>query len=303
MKRKKMLFKFSDQYKNVLMIGNGHIPAFLYCSRKPVLIDPGVSAFGPLYLKKVKGHFQNLESLLIVLTHAHFDHCGATPYLIRNIQGVKVAASLQAAHILKRPNAIALIKRLNAEYEQEMKDDLKGEDVSFEAICVDIELDDADTLELGDREFFKVMSTPGHTRDCLSYYLPDDGIVFTGESAGVFEDGFMHSPFLTSYEDYVSSLKKIIGLKPRALAVAHNGILTGEDAEIFLAESLKAAEDYKNMIADCLTEYNGDSKRVVEKITADEYDSQPNHIQKRAPFILNLEAKVGAVARLMENKD
>ncbi len=297
-----MNFNFSKKFQNILVLGNGHIPAFLYCGQKPVLVDPGVSAFGPYYLKKIKEHVKEPAGLTILLTHSHFDHCGAVPYLLRKIPGAKVAASPRAAYVLQRSNAIALMKSLNAEYEREMKDELSGEDVSFDAIKVDIELSEGDMLEAGNKENLQVVETPGHTRDCLSYYEPDAGIVFTGESAGVFEAGFMHSPFLTSHEDYVNSLEKIRSLKPRVLAIAHNGILEGSDVSKFLSCSLKAAEDYKEMISGYLKQYSGDRQKVIEKIAREEYDSTPDHIQKRQPFILNLEAKVNAVAGVMQQQ-
>ena len=131
-------FSFKDKFENILMLGNGHVPAFLYCGERPVLFDPGVSAFGPLYLKKIRQNLSDPSSLVLALTHSHFDHCGAAPYLLRNIPGVKVAASEQAADVILRPNAVNLMKRLNQEYEEEMKKELKGEDVSFEGFEVDV---------------------------------------------------------------------------------------------------------------------------------------------------------------------
>jgi len=129
-------FSFTDRFENILMLGNGHVPAFLYCGEKPVLFDPGVSAFGPLYLEKIKQNLKDPGELILALTHSHFDHCGAVPYLLRNIPGIKVSASEKAADVILRPNAIKLMKKLNQEYELEMKEELAGEDVSFEAFEV-----------------------------------------------------------------------------------------------------------------------------------------------------------------------
>ena len=142
-------FSFKDRFENILMLGNGHVPAFLYCGEKPVLFDPGVSAFGPLYLEKIKQNLSDPSSLILALTHSHFDHCGAVSYLLRNISGIKVAASEKAAYVLQRPNAVKLMQKLNQEYEEEMQDELKGEDVSFEAFEVDHQFKEGAVLELG----------------------------------------------------------------------------------------------------------------------------------------------------------
>lgn len=300
MKKELNVFNFQERFKNVIMLGNGHIPAFLYCSDPPVLFDPGVSAFGPYYLKKIKEHVPNAAALILALTHSHFDHCGAAPYLLKKISGTRVAASRRAAGIFKRPNAIALIRRLNAEYEKESAKELGNEDVFFEGLSVDLELQNGDKLELGNGNYFKIIETPGHTRDCLSYFSPDSGVLVAGEAVGVIEEGFIHSPYLVSYEDYIRSLEKLRALKPEALCVAHNGILTGKDIPLFLVKSLKAAAAYKDMIAKYLLGYKGAQEKVVSRIMAEEYDSQPEHIQKREPFLLNLTAKVNAVARFVE---
>jgi glyoxylase-like metal-dependent hydrolase (beta-lactamase superfamily II) len=298
-KSMKKEFKFKDRFKNVLMLGNGHVPAFLYCGDKPVLFDPGVSAFGPFYLEKIIQNLKDPSSLILALTHSHFDHCGAVPYLLRNIPGIKVAASEKAADVILRPNAVELMKRLNQEYEKEMKDELLGKDVSFEAFEVAIRLKEGDVLKLGN-DSCRIFETPGHTRDCLSYFFPGKGVLFCGESAGVAEGSFIHTPFLTSFEDYLSSLKKITGLKPEVLCIAHNGILTGEDINLFISAAIDEVNEYKDMIENYLNKYDGEQDKVVERITAEEYDSKDDHMQNRDPFMLNLRAKVSAVARMIE---
>jgi len=216
---------------------------------------------------------------------------------LRKISEIKIASSIRAAAVFKRPNAVSLMQSLNAEYEKEMVREIESEDVSFESIDINFELQDGGKLELDNGKYFEVLETPGHTRDCLSFFSPEDRALFSGEAAGVFEDGFIHSPFLSSYEEYINSLKKLSSLKPDALCIAHNGILTGRDVDSFFSKSLNAAIGYKEMIESLLSEYNGNKEKVVARITFEEYDSRPDHIQKRQPFILNLEAKVNAVAR------
>jgi len=292
-------FNFLETYQDMLMLGNGHMPAFLYRSKPPLFFDPGVSAFGPYYLARLREQPAGTTAPILALTHAHFDHCGAAPYLRRQIPAARIAASRRAAEIVQRPRAVELICRLNAEYEQELRPSLGPEDVSFEPFAVDHVLDEGDRLELAGGGCCKALTTPGHTRDCLSYFFSDSGIAVVGEAAGVLEDGFLHSPFLTRYDDYVASLEKIRSLQPEALCIAHNGILAGPCVQRFLALSLEAAAEYKAMIAACLVQYHHDQARVVAHIVAQEYDPRPDPIQKRAAFILNLEAKVKAVAQGM----
>jgi len=297
MHHKKLHFNFVTEFEDFISLGGGHVTAAICVTIPPIIFDPGVSAFGPLYLRQLHAHTKNRDGLILALSHAHFDHCGAAAYLMRKMPSARLAASRRSAEILKRPNAVALIRRLNAEYEQSMSEELNGEDVTFTELETELILSDGDGIQLTHGRICQVFETPGHTRDSVSFYFPDTGIAFIGDAAGGLEHGFIHSPFLVSYPDYLNSIEKIKSLKPRALCIPHNGILTGGDeVERYLHEARAAAISYKDMIAHYLAKYQGDHEKVAEVITAEEYDSQPVHIQKREPFLLNLRAKISAVA-------
>lgn len=275
-----------------------------FCASTPsILFDPGVSVFGPLCLHLMRENKRNTENLVIALSHSHFDHCGSIPYLLRKLPTARVAASERCADVLTRPNAVALIRRLNEEYEHDVRADIVGEDISFEPVTVTCRLKDGDAIKLEGGRECRVISTNGHTRDSLSYYFPDTGIAFIGDAAGALEHGFIHSPCLVSYRDFIASIEKIRTLKPRAICLPHSGILTGEEADRYLCEAAEAAVACKDMIREYLELYRGDREKVVERITAEEYDAQPDHIQKRRPFILNLRAQVNAVAEWLAGRN
>jgi glyoxylase-like metal-dependent hydrolase (beta-lactamase superfamily II) len=240
-----------------------------------------------------------IRPLLILLTHSHFDHCGAAPYLLRKFPHARLAASARAAEVLQKESAITLIRRFNAEYEEKMAPELSGEDTSFSGISVDLRLKEGDRVEWSEGKFFQVFETPGHTRDCLSYFFPDSGMLVAGEAAGVPEEDFIHSVFLASYEDYTASIEKLAAINAEALCIAHVGILAGR-AQIarYLDASRAAARAYRTKIEDYLDKFSGDQDRVVAAIVAEEYDAREHHILNRNPFITNLQAKINAVSKL-----
>jgi len=300
--QKKLHFEFAREFEDFISLGGGHVTAAICASSPAMLFDPGVSAFGPLYYKQLRARIPSTDNLIIALSHAHFDHCGAAAYLMRKIPSARLAASEKGAEILKRPNAVELICRLNAEYEKSMAAELAGEDVSFAALDVTFRLADGDSIPLDNGRICRVLETPGHTRDSLTYYFSDTGIAFIGDAAGGLEHGFIHSPYLVSYEDYIASIEKIKSLRPRAICIPHSGILAGDEVQLYLTEAAAAAVAYKDMIAGYLDLYKGDQEKVVDRITAEEYDAQPVHLQNRQPFILNLRAKVHAVADWFVNQ-
>jgi glyoxylase-like metal-dependent hydrolase (beta-lactamase superfamily II) len=296
-------FPLTDYYKNFSLIEGGHVPAFVCKNDPPIIFDPGVSAFGPLYYRTLLPLMPKQQHLLILLTHSHFDHCGAAPYLLRKFPGTQLGASIRAAEVLQKQSAIDLIRRFNAEYEEKMADDIKGEDTSFSGIIVDMHLQEGDRVELANGHCFQVFETPGHTRDCLSYFFPDTGVLVAGEAAGVPEGDFIHSVFLASYEDYANSIEKLRAIEAEALCIAHVGILTGRSQIVqYLTASLAAAQEYRLKIERYLERFNGDKQEVVDTIVTEEYDSKQHHLLNRNPFITNLQAKINAICKLAEKK-
>lgn len=303
MNQKKLSFEFTCNSEDFISLGGGHLTAAICTSLPPILFDPGVSVLGPLCLKELSACTSNTENLIIALSHSHFDHCGAAAYLLRKIPSARLVASQHAADVLQRPNAVELIRKLNAEYEKSMETDLAGEDVTFKALQVTYILKDGDYIQLDNGRVCRVVETTGHTRGSLTYYFPDTGIAFIGDAAGAPEHGFIHSPYLVSYENYIASVEKIRDLQPRAICLPHSGILAGEDVQRYLLEAAAAAVAYKDMIEKYLKLYKGDQEKVVERITKEEYDAQPHHIQNRKPFIMNLRAKVNVVAAWLASQN
>ena len=297
-------FNFQKEFGPITKLAGVHVPAFILDAGEPVLFDPGVSAFGPLYLKELAARFgaRVKESLLMLLTHSHFDHCGAASYLLRAIPGARVGCSPLAADVLQKEKAIALIRSFNAEYEERMQAELQGQDTSFSALPVSLRLSQGDTVNLADGALH-VYETPGHTRDCLSYLWRERGILFAGEAAGVYTDGEFHSVFLSDYTSYIASIRTIMKLAPDALCVAHAGVLQGaSNVADYLQAALDAAEAYREKLERCLAKHNYDVEKVVEAIAREEYDVQSEPVINRNPFMTNLRAKTQAVMRLRDHQ-
>jgi glyoxylase-like metal-dependent hydrolase (beta-lactamase superfamily II) len=295
-------FNFVKEFGPIIKIGGFHVPAFILDAGEPVIFDPGTSAFGPMYLKELAARFgaRIRESLLMLLTHSHFDHCGAAPYLLRAIPAARVGCSPHAANILQKEKAIALISKFNAEYEKRMQEELKGQDTSFTALPVSLRLKEGDTIELADCTL-EVYETPGHTKDCLSYLWREKGILFSGEAAAVYTDGEFHSVFLSDYATYIASIRKIMNIQPEVLCVAHSGVLSGADEVAkYLQAALDAAESYREMLEKSLEKHSDDVEKVVEEITREEYDVQSEPVINRNPYMTNLRAKTQAVMRLRD---
>ena len=273
------------------------MPAFLLTSKTPVLFDAGVTAMGPQYLKDISTHLGNTDRLAyILLTHSHFDHCGACPFLKRKIQGLKIAASAHAAKILEKPSAVELMRTLSSTFEKNFRDIIGNEDVSFTPVAVDLILRDGDELDYGGGWKVRVIETPGHTKDSLSYYIPRIKTLIAGEAVGIYNNSEIQPEFSSSYIDYMASLEKLATLDIDILAMAHVHILTGDDARKHIGRSIESAVSFKKRIENYLDMFNGDRERVVEAILREDYDETQPLRQDKKSFLLNLNAKIRVIA-------
>lgn len=277
--------------------GYHFMPAFLLASKTPVLFDAGVTALGPQYLKDITTHLGNPDRLeYILLTHSHFDHCGACPFLKRKIQGLKVAASARAAKVLEKPSAVELIRALSGTFEKNFADVIGNEDVSFTPVVVDLILKDGDELDYGGGWKVQVIETPGHTKDSISFYIPRIKTLIAGEAVGIYSNHGIQPEFSSSYIDYMASLEKLAALDIDILVMAHVHVLTGDDARKHIGKSIKSTVSFKERIEQYLDMFSGDREKVVEAIFQEDHDETQPLRQDRKSFLLNLNAKVRVIA-------
>ncbi|MCX7635831.1 MAG: MBL fold metallo-hydrolase [Syntrophales bacterium] len=279
-------------------LGVPDLPAYFLMGPFPALFDGGITIAGPLYIEGLR-HLLGDEKKLIYnfLTHAHFDHAGTTAYLKRKIPHLKIGAHALAAENLRKPNAVALIKSLCAEFEAKYAALIGEEDVGFQEIVVDIILSDGMEIDLGDGWVVEVIATPGHTRDAVSYYIPRYRALITGEAVGVFDKNYAIQPeFLASYYDYMTSLEKLASRDVDVLMMSHYFTLTGDDARAFIPRSMETTRVFRKRIEKLLDEFNGDRNAVVERIYQEDFVGTGAVMQEARPYLLNLQAKVRCVA-------
>lgn len=279
-------------------IGAPELPAFLLMGKTPALFDAGMTFMGPLYLKDLKTLLEDENRLrYIFLTHAHFDHSGACPYLKRHIPGLQVGAHPLAAETFRKPNAVALIRSLSKDYEDKHASKTGNEDISFDTLQVDIRLEDGMDFDLGGGLGFKVVATPGHTRDSISFFIPKLKALITGEAIGVYDKNMtIHPEYLASYQDYLASLEKLACLDLDILIMGHYFTLTGEDAKGYIAKSIERTKIFRTRIESYLHELSGDREAVVKRIFKEDFEDTGAILQEARPFLINLAAKVKAVA-------
>jgi glyoxylase-like metal-dependent hydrolase (beta-lactamase superfamily II) len=278
--------------------GWSHNPVYLLKGRKPVLFDGGLALLGKVYRDAIMSVLNGDSPSVVFITHVHFDHCGAVPFLKKAFPGLRAAASQKAKDILNRPNAVKLIRSLSESAEQILsgfpKERLSRE--PFDPFEVDLVLKDGDEVALEEGLRVRVLSTPGHTWDFTSYYVPEKKILVASESAGcALSSGYIAADGLADFGVYLSSLKRLASIDARILCQGHRYVYLDEDVEAFFKRSLQTAIDFEAMVQEYWLKEKGDLRRILQKIKETEYDPLPMPKQSEPAFVINLEARIKSV--------
>lgn len=158
-------------------------------------------------------------------------------------------------------------------------------------------LADGDRIELPDGLTVEVLETPGHTWDSLSFYIPEKKLLVAGEAVGCTSPaGFLSTEFLVDFDLYIQSIERLAGLNVDILCQSHHQVFTGKDAGTVLRRSIPAALEFKQRVEQLLQEENGQVEKVVARIKSEEYDPQPDPKQPEPAYLLNIHARVKALA-------
>jgi glyoxylase-like metal-dependent hydrolase (beta-lactamase superfamily II) len=277
-------------------LGTPDFPVYLLKGKEPVLFDAGMTFMGPRYLEDLKASLGNPPTLAhLFLTHSHFDHSGAAPFLKRSIPGLKVAASGLAGEIFKRPNAVKLIQSLSQGMEEKFHDQIGDRDVTFQGLNLDRTFEDGETVELKDGTRIQVISTPGHTRDSVSYYIPHRKALVAGEAVGMVDrESAIRPVFLSSCDDYLDSLEKLRSLEVQILLFGHLYFVV-EEAQEMIVKAIESTRALARRIEQELEAAGGDQEAVVQKIFQEERRARNLMGMEERPILLNLAAQVKAI--------
>jgi len=174
----------------------------------------------------------------------------------------------------------------------------------FKPFHLDRVLAPQEKIKLGDHCSVQALSTPGHTRDFFSYWIPERKILIASEAAGTdFGNSVIENEFLIDFDIYLQSLKELARLDVRMLCIGHRLVFTGKDAKAHMQRSLEQAEHYVCMTEKFLLDEEGDIDRAVARVKAAEWPLIPFPKSPEQAYQFNTRIRVERIWERMQRRD
>ena len=183
------------------------------------------------------------EISLVILTHAHWDHCAGAAKIKRD-SGCKVAVHRNGMAYLKDPD---LLNRERAERFPGVP--LKS--MEFETVDADIDFLDGDVLPVQGRKV-RVLHTPGHSPCSCCIVEEKNRIVIAGDAIQGRGEG--RPLIFHSVDAYVDSMRRLLDITIEVIVSGHpfppseKAVLRGEETSMHIRESLSAVEELKKLV-------------------------------------------------------
>jgi len=283
--------------------GFGGEATLIIGSHKTALLDCGMAYCGEQTANNIKNALAGKTDAsgaprtldYILLSHTHYDHVGGAPYIKRLWPNAVICAGAYAEHVLQRPSALKVIKRLGEEAEKKFgTGDLSK--ITVEGLKVDKVLVDGSILSMGE-ETIHVLETPGHTNCSTTFVLEPASIMFTSESTGVLEgEGSIHGAVLKSYLDARASLERCKAYGAKQLISPHYGMVPTYYTDEYWKLYERELDEEQAFIKDMYNQNLSESE-MVQRFAARYWAEERSQEQPLEAFLLNAKNTIKAAKK------
>ena len=186
-----------------------------------VIFDPGQACFGLETVQDIQSVLGPIIPEAVFLTHSHYDHVGALPYLKQQWPALQVYGAPYASRVMSKPSARETMYKLALDAAKTNKCTLPdGYDENL--LTIDITFENGDVFKFGNMTI-KTISTPGHTK-CSTVFIIDETTAIGSETLGmVRSDGSYDPQFLIGFTSAQESIEQLRKLPLQTYIMPHMG--------------------------------------------------------------------------------
>lgn len=270
--------------------GKGGSAYLVFGKDKTALVDCGMAYCARNLINNIQEAIGDGRKLdFILLSHSHYDHLGAVPYLKKVWPEVEVLAAEHAQKVLSKRSAQKTIRELSCKAGKYYGAD-KLDEYEDELMKVDRKVFDGDLLDLGEVKI-AVLETPGHTKCSLSF-LVNEKVMFASETSGVISPtGKIYPTFITSYRETMESNKKCQEANPQYIICSHSGLVNKSEAPDYWEKCMQAAKTARDFVLKSFSA-GADEDEIFEEYKNAYQDEKTREVQPDYAFEINNRAMI-----------
>ena len=270
--------------------GSGGEAILILGTEKTGLYDCGMACFEDKLIANIHNVLDHKNRTLdyIFLSHTHYDHIGALPYILKEWPDVKVCAGEKAVRVFASEGAKRTMVELGNAAKEQFGSKVK---ITADGMRVDIIMKDGDSVSLG-KEKITAFVTKGHTDCSMSYLLEPQKILFASESTGV-RNGtkFMYPSILKSYDDAIESAYRMKEMDTNYIIGPHYGVVSKKEKDTFFDDFIKAAKAERELIFKGIEEGLSDEE-ILERHKQEYWSKERSYNQPYPAYKLNAEITI-----------
>lgn len=232
--------------------GNGGESYLIIGSEKTAILDCGMACWSRELISNIHEKLDPLGRQLdyVLMSHTHYDHIGALPYIIEEWPDVKVCGAKKAVQVFSSDIAKKTMQELGNNAADLYGSDLKH--VRTDGLRVDVVLKDCDEIDLGNLKavFYEAK---GHTDCSASYMIEPMKVLFLSESVGQYEGpGRMDISVLKSFDQALETAERMRKLGAERIVSMHYGFIPKHYNEKYFEENINETRWERELIRKCI---------------------------------------------------
>jgi len=239
---------------NIEFLGTHELCFYLVQGRDLLIVGAGMSHATPALERQLrKLDIDPHRVKYVVVTHSHFDHCGAIPYLRKRFPDIQVLGTAASQDALAKPKVAQYNARMNdiAAAQVGLRNQCIPLEGQSDALHIDRVVSEGDVIDLGEGVSVEFHEVPGHSKCCLATYVPGFRALFPTDTTPHPVDDWNDLAFPSAQYDfasYVESLRRLSEFDVEILGLDHHGVILGAEAKEFLRLALQRTLDFQQKV-------------------------------------------------------